>query len=241
MQWTHLDFPALRGCCPAYVACILSMCSPDGLFSAMVASHLLCLVGCTPATWTAPLTPHLLLHDLLTNKENGVQKRKLQECEHCIQQALQSHTLPHVPIMIPKSKYQNNKLSVVGGCWLFCTHVFFMAPSTPHALLHSLRHTSSHKWVFVVTGSGYPPTPPRARGGTKKVPPFPTDRKWGHVNHSYHTCLKTNSCLILSLLLTRTHPPKLHEVLVHMTTQVISTSLLRHKYTSTHLTNISNM
>ena len=31
-------------------------------------------------------------------------------------------------------------------------------------------------------------------------------------------------------------PPKLHEVLVHRTTQVISTSVLRHKYTSTHLT-----
>ena len=65
-------------------------------------------------------------------------------------------------------------------------------------------------------------------GYTKKVPGspdllFPTDRKWGHVNHSYHICLKTNSYLTLSMLLTRTHSPKLHEVLVHRTTQVIST------------------
>ena len=41
-------------------------------------------------------------------------------------------------------------------------------------------------------------------GYTKKVPGspdllFPTDGKWGHVNHSYHICLKTNSYITLSV------------------------------------------
>ena len=83
-------------------------------------------------------------------------------------------------------------------------------------------------------------------GYTKKVPGspdllFPTDRKWGHVNYSYHICLKISSYLTLSVTDKNTFSI-LHEVLVHRTwtTQVISTSVLRHKYTSTHLTKISN-
>ena len=52
----------------------------------------------------------------------------------------------------------------------------------------------------------------------------------------YYIHLKATSYRTLSLLLTGARSPKLHEVLVHRTTQVISTSVLRHKYTSTHLT-----
>ena len=84
-------------------------------------------------------------------------------------------------------------------------------------------------------------------GRTKKAPGspdllFPTDRKWGHVNYLYHMA---HLCQIQQLSYTvfvtdkNTFSQTL-QVLVHRTTQVIFALVLRHKYTSTHLTKISD-